>query len=114
MNYRKDVVRQFLTGLDRNVPTKINVLDAMWMLTEALSNVSDTFISNCLLAKSYNVSSLDKFVENFKIMCKIVNIIPTNEAHISFYDRKLPAKLLKYKGILKLFLICLLPDLFRP
>lgn len=55
VNYRKEVVRQFLTDLDRNVPTKINVLDAMWMVTKAWSNVTKKTISNCFKKSGFHV-----------------------------------------------------------
>lgn len=57
--YRKEVVRRFLSDLDNKSPTKINLLDAMWMLTKAWQNVSKTTISNCFKKSGFKIIEED-------------------------------------------------------
>lgn len=46
-NYRREVVQQFLNDIEQKTPTKISVLDAMWMITKAWNKVTPRTIANC-------------------------------------------------------------------
>lgn len=59
-NYRKEVVQQFLADIERQTPTNINVLDAMWMATKAWSKVTETTISNCFKKSGFKVNLEDE------------------------------------------------------
>ncbi|XP_046661293.1 tigger transposable element-derived protein 4-like [Homalodisca vitripennis] len=47
VHYRKEVVRLFLRDLEDKNPTKISILDAMWMASKAWNNVTENTIKNC-------------------------------------------------------------------
>ncbi|XP_054259576.1 tigger transposable element-derived protein 6-like [Macrosteles quadrilineatus] len=55
VNYRKEVVQQFLRDMESRIPTNINILDAMWMTTKAWSKVTETTISNCFRKSGFAV-----------------------------------------------------------
>lgn len=47
VNYRKEVLHQFLSNLKCQLPTNIKVLDAMWMITKPENKVMESTILNC-------------------------------------------------------------------
>lgn len=57
--YRKEVVRQFLHDLEDKNPTKISVLDAMWMASKAWNNVTAKTIENCFLKSGFKRQNQD-------------------------------------------------------
>lgn len=72
-NYRKEVVRQFLSDMEQNTPTKINVLDAMWMITKAWNNVTKKTISNCFKKSGFKAEEQEEDVTD----------VPTNWEEVS-------------------------------
>lgn len=58
--YRREVVRQFLNDIESQTPTKINILDAMWMVTKAWTNVTNTTIANCFKKSGFKVNEPDR------------------------------------------------------
>lgn len=57
VNYRKEVVQQFLRDMESRSPTNINVLDAMWMITKAWNKVTESTISNCFKKSGFAVTT---------------------------------------------------------
>lgn len=62
-HYRKEIVHRFLRDFHNSSPTKINLLDAMWMITKAWHNVNKTTISNCFKKSGFNITE-DEDVED--------------------------------------------------
>lgn len=59
INYRKEVVQQFLRDIELQTPTNINVLDAMWMITKAWNKVTDRTILNCFKKSGFKTKTED-------------------------------------------------------
>lgn len=60
MQYRKEVVRRFLADVERQTPTTIDVLQAMWMIAKAWSLVTERTIANCFKKSGFNVTCEDE------------------------------------------------------
>lgn len=41
INYRREVVRKYLSDMERVTTTKINLLDAIWMVMKTWNNVTE-------------------------------------------------------------------------
>lgn len=75
--YRKEVVRQFLRDIEDKNPTKINVLDAMWMASKAWANVTEKTIENCFKKSGFKRQNQED-EERVEEDCSAVDT-PTNE-----------------------------------
>ncbi|CAH0731050.1 unnamed protein product, partial [Brenthis ino] len=60
MHYRKEVVRRFLADVERQTPTTIDVLQAMWMIAKAWNLVTEKTIANCFKKSGFKVTCEDE------------------------------------------------------
>ncbi|XP_046683590.1 tigger transposable element-derived protein 6-like [Homalodisca vitripennis] len=60
VNYRKEVIQQFLRDMESRLPTNINVFDAMWVITKAWSKVTETKICNCFKKSGFTVTTQEE------------------------------------------------------
>ncbi|XP_075990207.1 uncharacterized protein LOC142985849 [Anticarsia gemmatalis] len=60
MHYRKEVVRRFLADVERQTPTTIDVLQAMWMIAKAWNLDTEKTIANCFKKSGFKVTCEDE------------------------------------------------------
>ncbi|XP_046684648.1 tigger transposable element-derived protein 4-like [Homalodisca vitripennis] len=71
VHYRKEVVRLFLRDPEDKNPTKISILDAMWMASKAWNNVTENTIKNCFKKSGFK-QQVDEEEESVVEDCSIV------------------------------------------
>lgn len=60
--YRKEVVRRFLRDAKENNPTKIHVLEAMWMASKAWTHLTEKTIESCFRKSGFK-QKIQKYEE---------------------------------------------------